>query len=76
MSGYEFDLETFYVAAFWFMVVREFFNNMLLNVPSLKSNKSFELVCNVMDSIIMTAKGRVKGDKHETDTVIDSGKPL
>jgi len=52
--------------------VREFFNNMLLNVPSLKSNKSFELICNVMDSIIMTAKNRMPGGKNEIPTVRDS----
>lgn len=69
MFRYELDkqwiIDNIWAIGFTFMVVRSFLNNLLQNIPSLKSNKVFELLCNIMDAIIATAKDKLGGNKNE-----------
>ena len=40
------------------LFIREFLNNLLIKVPSLKSNTIFECVYNTLDAFVATIKNR------------------
>ena len=56
-------------------VVGWFFDNVLAGVPSLKSNSSFQLICNIIDTVVSYAKSISVKKESKSEKVADPASP-